>query len=198
MRTLQSPAPAASPAARLVRLSGVALTLALLAIALLAPARAPARGTIAHRGSCLSAAKHAKHAARAGHCTKHASHRGKPVTHQPAQHSHPVKKGTHQSPMPAPTPPLCEDASSAVRTSTGFVCRDGSEPGCDEGSEPVTATDGVIEGCKSTESSTEMPAEACTTEGGGCQAGEWSCEASLDANEAPMACEPTGGGEASS
>jgi len=200
--------PAASPALRLVRLSGLALALALalLAIALLAPARAPARATIAHRGSCPAGARHVKHtgkhAGKTSRCIRRSSRHGKPVTPQPAKHSHPVRKGsTRSSNGTSPTLALCEDGSAPVSTSSTFACRDGSEPGCESGSEPGTGPGGapvcVVAAEAPSETTGETTGEACSGEGE-CQTAEWTCEDSFNASEAPAGCERerSGGGEA--
>jgi hypothetical protein len=121
------------------------------------------------------------------------------VTRQPAQHGHPVRKGSHKGvSAPVQTPAVCEDGSAPVRGLEGSTCRDGSEPACEDGSEPVTAAAGGIPVCRAaTESPGEAPAE-CGEGPGECPAGEFSCEGTTDSGEAPLACEASGGGEATS
>lgn len=200
MRVAEPPAPASSPAARLSRMAGLVLALTVAAMVLVAPAGAPARGAIARRGACPAATKHAKHTLKAGHCTTRRSNRhAKPVSRQPAKHPRAVKKGTHRAPsVAAQTPALCEDASAPVRSGGEFGCQDGSEPSCEDGSEPTAAAGSGAPVCLlASAPGGESPAEGCNLEAGvECQPGEWTCEESFGANEAPAACERTGEGEA--
>jgi hypothetical protein len=181
-------------------MAGLALALALLALVLLSPTRAPARGTIARRGTCPAATKHVKHAVKASHCTKRATRHRKPAAHQPSKHSHPVSKGTHKSPStPAgQTPALCEDASAPVRSGSEFSCQDGSEPSCEDGTEPLAAAGSAIPLCPvEDESPSQAPGEECSLEASAeCQSAEWACEGSSDAGEAALPCERAGTGEA--
>lgn len=185
-------------------MAGLALALALLAMVLLAPARAPARSTIARRGACPTAAKHVKRAVRGGHCTKRSTRHGKPAAHRPVKHAHPISKGTHRSSPSAARqiPALCEDASPPVRSGSEFSCQDGSEPSCEDGSEPVAGSgsgSGVPVCTAEVESSPQTPGEECGPEGTAeCQSAEWACEGSPNGGEAALACEPAGGGEAGS
>ena len=178
----------------------LALGLALLAMVIIAPAGASARGTIARRGACPSAEKHARHAIRASHCVKRATRHAKAISHQPQKHSHPVGKAHHTTPVAVQTPALCEDASAPVRSGGEFSCQDGSEPGCEDGSEPTALFPGAIPLCPAVEEQTPPAAgEPCQTEATTeCRPVEWSCEGSASAGEAPVACERSGGGEAAS
>jgi hypothetical protein len=179
-------------------MAGLALALALLAVVLMSPAGAPARGTIARRGACPAATKHAKRAVKGSHCTKRSTRHGKPAAHQPAKHAHPVSKSTSKSSSSpvAQTPALCEDASAPVHSGGEFSCRDGSEPSCEYGSEPVSAAGSGTPLC-TVEAPSQTPGEECGPEGTAeCQGAEWTCEGSLDAAEGALACERTGGGEA--
>jgi hypothetical protein len=177
----------------------LALGLALLAMVFIAPAGAPARGTIARRGACPPAEKHARHAVRGSHCVKRASRHARPVSHQPQKHSHPVKKRTHRtSPVAVQAPALCEDESAPVRSGGEFSCQDGSEPSCEDASEPTALSPGGVPLCPAVEEQAPPAAgEPCETEGTAeCRPVEWSCEGSV--GEAAVPCERSGGGEAAS
>lgn len=193
----EPPAAALSPtAARIARIAGLALALAILAMASIAGG-ASASGTIARRGSCPAGEKHARHAVRASHCVKRTVRRARPVSRQ---HSRPVRKGAHHPTAAVPTPALCEDASAPVRAGGEFACQDGSEPGCEDGSEPTASSAGGVPLCPAAQGPPPgPPAEPCEAEGAAeCQLPEWSCEGSIGSNEAPAPCERSGGGEAAS
>ena|GEM_PF-4451211 len=106
-------------------------------------------------------------------------------------HGRPVKRDSHThtgSAAPALTPALCEDGTPPVRTQGAYACQDGSEPSCEDASEPLAGAGGGPPEC-------QAPAPAGGEEGES-QDPESSCEVSLSAGEAAPACEASGGGEA--
>ncbi len=186
--------------ARMARMAGLALSLALLAMSIMAPAGAPAQGANPRPGACPSAGKHIRRGVRAtGHCVKRSKRHHKAVSHRPRKHARPGKKGAGRRPsVPARVPALCEDASAPLRSEGEFSCEDGSEPSCEDGSEPTADPSGGVPLCPAVgDPASPLPDEPCEAEATGeCHSVEWSCEASFDASEASVACEEGGGEEA--
>lgn len=177
-------------------MAGLALGLALLALILLGPAGSPARATTVHRSACPAQMKHGKHPARATRCSRRVSSHAKRRSQKHRQ----VKKRLTHTTLPATpaTPALCEDGSMPVAGAGEFTCGDGSEPGCEDGSEPTQSAIGTAPLCPAEEDpSVEAPDGQCEPEDE-CQTVEWNCEESAKAGEAAAACERAGGGEGDS
>lgn len=157
-----------------------ALLLAALASSLLRPAPSWAQGSSA---ACVSRAAHP--AARDRVCTarKHNSHAKAKAKRHHAKHvvaknkKSKRKSGVHASATPAPTPAVCEDASSPMRESEGFyACADGSEPICTNGSEPVAASKGSGPVCPTAPSATFEWDEASCEDGSAPSGASYACE----------------------
>jgi len=173
---------------RPVRLSALALALALLALPLLSPARAPARPAGARHASCVAASRHARRGARPRGCVQRSGRNRHGAERRPARQPHPSGGGAHRSSDTAPTTPaLCEDSSAPVLSEGRITCQDGSEPSCEDGSEPLTPAGGGAPVCAAEEESSGSGGEACPSEGD-CEPVEAGCEAPPDASEASPAC----------
>jgi hypothetical protein len=165
--------PITLPAPRLAHALALALALSLacvLALTLLASqslarvagsscSSPTAAGARAHRSSCGHAARPAK---RHRHKAKH--HHAKP------KHA---KAKAKQAPALTKVPATCEDGSEPARTGTSsFSCTDGSEPECENGSNPTLSSGGstlqctvpIVAGSSVTEGSCESEAgPSCAT-----------------------------------
>jgi hypothetical protein len=131
--TQESPMPIHLPARPLKLALTIALWTAALAALLTLPARTLAQG---HKAACSThSATHAKARTHTSTCP---SHKGKHARHGSGRRR---TAKPHAKSKPAPrlqTPALCEDESIPVRAANGgFSCDDGSEPGCEDGSNPV-------------------------------------------------------------
>lgn len=186
-----APIAAGSHLRALARLAQWALVLALLALALLAPARSLAQ---ARRESCPATPRAgAAHARAARACRKGSPRPAKReaakrrAAHARAQ-SHAGKARVRAKP-PAMTPARCEDESLPVRAADGsFTCADGSEPACEDGATPAPSKNSTSLLCAVSSTSEASGGEdECPAEGeaeGACEAapgcegqsGEASCE----------------------
>jgi hypothetical protein len=150
----------------------LALLLALLVVAAGLAAGAAARPQHAGHASCTTS-HHAKHAA-AKRCAKHHSRK------------HKTRKASKTAaPAPKLTPAKCEDGTAPVRATSGaYTCEDGSEPACQDGTDPVHLS--------------ASPAPVCRVSQGGAghecgqgQSGEcgpeFTCEEEV--TEGPQGCE---------
>ena len=160
--------------ARRRALACVALLVSLLACAALSAAAFARTAHGSRRPSCAST-RHAKHGA-ARHCAKHHS-----------QKTHKTKKPAAKAPAPAPklTPALCEDGSAPARSAAGsFACEDGSEPGCEDGSDSVRPSSSSAPMCR-----VPKPEAETTCEPNGECSAEFACEDSEEAVSGAQGCE---------
>jgi hypothetical protein len=123
------------PTRRRARIVTIALSLVVLAAALLGPSQTFAQ---THKAAC--AAARGKAAARA--CSSH-KHKRKPHHGDKKRKAAKSKaKGGASGPVIL-VPALCEDGSKPVRTGAdGFTCEDGSEPSCEGNVAPTTSRNG--------------------------------------------------------
>jgi hypothetical protein len=150
MTPLARPLPRLCPAPALA----FAVSLAVLAVALVAPSQGLAR---AHKASCRPTSTHLKHhasgCAKAGHRAKgHGSqgakrHLAAPgVTTSKASVRASLRiRASGTAPAGAPlVPATCEDGSAPQRVGDEiFECEDGSEPRCEAGSNLTLSSDGA-------------------------------------------------------
>jgi hypothetical protein len=150
MTPLARPLPRRRPAPALA----FAVSLAVLAVALMAPSQGMAR---AHKASCRPPSAHLSHhasgCAKAGHRAK--GHKRQPVKHHLAAPAVSTSKATvrtslrtlvsGKAPSGAPlVPATCEDGSAPQRVGDEiFECEDGSEPRCESGSSLTLSSDGA-------------------------------------------------------
>jgi hypothetical protein len=124
------------PTRRRARIVMIALSLVVLAAALLGPSQTFAQ---THKAACAAARGKAARA-----CASHkGKHKRKP--HHGSKKREAAKskaKGGALSPVIL-VPALCEDGSKPVRTGAdGFSCEDGSEPSCEDNVAPRTSRNG--------------------------------------------------------
>jgi hypothetical protein len=154
-----------------------ALSLGLLAAALLGPSQ-----TLAQTRKAACSTVHAK----AKRACAQSSHKGrhKRKTHRAgkgnAKHAlaKTKSKGGSSSPVVL-APATCENGSAPVRSGGSFSCEDGSEPACEDGAAPTTSRNGKSLLCPA-------PAEPETSSGAG--SGEGECE-----EEEALSCTPVTG-----
>jgi len=146
--------PTSSPARRLISALTLALSLAVLVTALLAPSQTLAQ---THRPACSTSAAHPK-TKRTAHACVQPSHRGQDKGKSNAsraskrhQAKRTVAKKTPKARPPASpalAPAYCEDGSAPARATDGsFSCGDGSEPECEDGSTPTRSRSGLTLVC---------------------------------------------------
>ena len=154
----RDPLPASHlPRPRRTLLAGLALALFSSVLALGLAASTPALAKKAHRSTCphsaTARAKHHGHAcAKSPNKTKakvHARHAGKrhgaqPVVTKAKTEAATKKTSTAGTPQASsPEPASCEDGSAPLHPQDEvYECEDGSEPGCDDGSEMTVSSDG--------------------------------------------------------
>jgi hypothetical protein len=195
-----------------------AVSLAVLALALVAPSQGLAR---AHKASCRLVSTHLKH--HASGCTK-AGHRAKGHGRRAAKRHLAAPAVTTSkasvraslrtrvsgtAPAGAPlVPATCEDGSAPQRVGDEiFECEDGSEPRCDTGSSLTLSSDGATllcaPGSQTVPSSGEGTCEPASSPGCGSppveDGGEPACEEGSNPSQtssAPALTCPAPGGEA--
>jgi hypothetical protein len=134
----------------------LALSLAMLLVALLGPAATSAQ---TRKAACPTSAARVK-AKRAGRtCAPH--------KHKRHKHKHADRRAKHgSSDAPVVVAALCEDGSVPVRAGEGFSCADGSEPECEDGATPTVSRNGKSLLCPLTDESEASLSEAeCEEEG---------------------------------
>jgi hypothetical protein len=171
------------PARRRARIVTIALSLVVLAAALLGPSQTLAQ---THKPACAAARGRAAHAC-SSHKGKHKRkprHRGKNTTKRKATKT----KGGASSPVIL-VPALCEDGSKPIRAGAdGFTCEDGSEPSCEDNVAPTTSRNGKTLLCPAPGES-----EASASEGesqGECEEEEsLSCTPVTESDSGEKVCE---------
>lgn len=182
-----------SPARLLSVALALALSLAVLVAALLAPSQTLAQ---THRPTCSTSAAQSKTKGTVHACAQ-SSHKGKGRSHahhatkRHAEHGgakHPlVKKSPKTAPPAPPAPPAasCEDGSAPVRANDGsFSCKDGSEPACEDSSNPTRSSSDTSLVCPVSSEGGSGSSEAECEEGLGS-----TCSAGTDFSSAEHACE---------
>lgn len=196
LNTRRNPLPLRHPARPLSRLAVLAVLGAVLSSLLLAgaSASAPARALPrAHGTACAVTRVHGAH--HRGSCagtrrtsrthTRHAS-----AGHGKRRHTRHTARATRPA-RASEVPAACEDGSAPASVTDGsFACMDGSEPTCEDGSQPVRSAAAATLVCppssdgESFEASEGECEEACT-------AAPSQCEAAATVGcEPPQAVEP--------
>lgn len=160
-------------------LACLALLVALLASAALS-AGAFARPASGHRATC-TASRHSKHGA-GRHCAKRHAKKTRGGAHK-------SKKPAVKSPAPTPklTPAVCEDGSAPAHSTSGsYTCEDGSEPACEDGSDPLRPSSASAPMCRVAR---EDPPLECGIEPNGECSVELACEDAEEAAPGPQGCE---------
>jgi hypothetical protein len=188
-------------------LAGLVLALSVSVPALGLAAATPALAK-AHRSACRPSSSahgksHRRACAKSPHKAKvHARHGSRRHGAQPAvtkaKTEAPTKRGGTKvgSRTSSPEPASCEDGGSPVeRQDEVFECEDGSEPGCDDGSEMTVSSDGSTLLCSGTppaDGAGEAECEAGTvpSEGSASPAGRRR-GSTLVCSASPGASEPT-------
>jgi hypothetical protein len=167
------------PRSRRTLPAGLALALSLSVLGLGLASSTPALAK-AHRSACPHSAtarvKHHGHAcAKSPHKTKaktkvhsrHGSrrHGAQPAVTKATTEATTKKAGTTDASQASPLEPAgCEDGSSPLRPQDEvYECEDGSEPGCDDGSQMTVSSDGSTLLCTGTPQSDEAECEAGTS-----------------------------------
>lgn len=149
-----------------------ALLLALLVVSACLAGGAGARSARTRHASCAGS-HHARHQS-AKHCAKRKTAKT-------------VHKGKQSAPKAAPTvkltPATCEDGTAPARTASGtYTCEDGSEPACQDGSEPIRPGASSAPMCH-----VSHEAPSCALGGDSECSQEFACEEEV--TEGPQGCE---------
>ena len=123
-------------------------TLVLVTVAFTASQQASAQ---AHKTACATHARHGSHACSTSKGSgkgdrRHARGKSKVGTHHAKHHG---AGGKDQSQGEVTSKATCSDGTDPAPAGEGaFTCTDGSEPGCEEGFNPVASSDGSTLLCK--------------------------------------------------
>jgi hypothetical protein len=170
----------------------LAVSLSVLALALLGPAQTLAQ---THKGACSTSTHAGKRGAHA--CTEPSRKLKTEARHATKRRAKHTSKKSADKSAPASQAPVaarCEDGSTPVRADDGaFSCDDGSEPACEDGATPALSRDGKSLLCPAPAESEAVPGEAECEEQSGCattgsDSGEQACAASA-AGSSSSGCE---------